>query len=188
MARILGINGIRTDGSTSTDILLRNLRRRGHVCHDINYPKVNAFQARSRSRQRYNAGFLLDEHNHKDILIAHSYGCLLGLRAMEMGALFSHVFFFAPAMNRDFTFPHHGMDNLTVICNFTDQAIKWGARLWFGHDFGKMGSHGYDGPPDNRIENTMDNSGDEGERNHSHYFFEHNIDRWANYIEQKIGV
>ncbi len=185
MTRILGINGIRTDGSTNTDKLLRKLRERGHQTLDINYPEVNIFQARSRSRQKRNATILYDAHNGGDILIAHSYGCLLSLRAMEIGASFSKVFFFAPAMNVDFTFPYHGMEHLTVIYNPTDEAIKWGARLRFGHDFGKMGSEGYQGPPDSRILSILDKTGDKGKRNHSHYFFDKNIDSWADYIESR---
>jgi len=182
--RILGINGIRTDGSTSTDRLLRQFD--DYATIDVNYPKVNIFTARSRSRQRRNATILNNISMPGDVLIAHSYGCLLALRAMEMGARFSHVFLFAPAMNVDFTFPFHGMENLTVIHNRSDRAIKWGSWLRFRHDFGKMGSEGYKGPPDIRISNMLDDTGELDKRNHSHYFSNQNIGTWAKFIDKTI--
>lgn len=183
--RILGINGIRTDGSASTDLLLDEFAFcEGFITVDVNYPKVNIFTARSRSRQLRNARRLVERHDKGDILIAHSYGCLLALRAMELGAQFSHVFLFAPAMNRDFTFPYLGMTKLHVIHNKKDKAIKLGSLLAW-HDFGKMGRLGYDGAPDPRIENILDT--DKGGMNHSHYFSNQNIEKWVKYIKQAIS-
>ena len=184
--RILGINGIRTDGSSSTDKLLKRLQGVGFEIKDINYPRVNIFTARSRSRQKKNAQILVDEHITGDALIAHSYGCLLALRAMELGAKFRQVFLFAPAMNVDFTFPYLGMVKLRVIHNPTDKAVKMGEMLRFRHDFGAMGRFGYDGPPDTRVINIKDDSGDKGKRNHSHYFSDKNIDHWVKFIQEKI--
>lgn len=183
--KILTINGIRTDGSTSTDRLGRKLSEQGYRTFDVNYPRVSIFTARSRKRQLKNAKILKDSSNDGDVLIAHSYGCLLALRAMELGAKFSHVFLFAPAMNVDFTFPYLGMTQLKVIHNPTDQAIKMGNWLWF-HDFGKMGRLGYKGPPDPRITNILDKNGKKGARNHSHYFNKDNIDAWARFIINNI--
>lgn len=187
MKRILGINGIRTDGKSSTDKLLNKLRNHDYETIDVNYPKVNIFMARSRKRQFKNAKILLEQSLPGDILIAHSYGCLLALRAMELGAEFSHVFLFAPAMNIDFTFPYLGMEKMTVIFNDRDQAIKWGEILRFRHDFGAMGRVGYKGPPDPRILNIQDHKGIKGKRNHSHYFSDENIDDWAKYIIESMG-
>ena len=133
-----------------------------------------------------NAKKLKHVHIKGDVLIAHSYGCLLALRAMELGAQFSHVFLFAPAMNRDFTFPYLGMTELHVIHNQNDRAIKAGAWLAW-HDFGEMGRFGYNGPPDPRIINRQDvDKGDSG-TNHSHYFSNEHIGKWANYIEKVIS-
>jgi len=185
--KILTINGIRTDGSTSTDILGDKLAMYDYEVFDVNYPRVNIFTARSRKRQRKNAKILKNKTNDGDVLIAHSYGCLLALRAMELGAKFSHVFLFAPAMNVDFTFPYLGMTEMNVIHNPTDEAIKLGNWLWF-HDFGKMGRIGYKGPPDTRITNVLDNKGKQGERNHSHYFNEDNINEWAKFVIKAISA
>lgn len=165
--RILGINGIRTNGKSSTDKMLKKLGNSGFHTIDVNYPRVNIFTARSRKRQIKNAQILVNNYREGDILIAHSYGCLLALRAMELGAKFSHVFLFAPAMNVDFTFPYLGMIDLHVIHNPTDKAIKYGQLLAW-HDFGAMGRVGYKGPPDPRIINIKDHEGTEGKRNHSH--------------------
>ena len=183
--RVLGINGIRTDGASSTDKVIDMLTARGHKGIDVNYPKVNIFQSRSKRRQYANASILLNAHRQGDTLVAHSYGCLIALRAMELGARFGQVFFFAPAMNRDFVFPYHGMEKLTVIHNRTDQAISLGNLLW-RHDFGKMGSHGYKGAPDSRISNLRDFGGSYGSRNHSHYFNDSNIVDWVNFVELKM--
>ena len=182
--RILGINGIRTDGSGSTDKMLQQFD--DYLTIDVNYPKVNIFTARSRSRQLRNAETLVFQHIPGDVLVAHSYGCLLALRAMELGAKFSHAFLFAPAMNRDFTFPYLGAQKIHVIHNKADRAIALGNLLWW-HDFGKMGSHGYSGPPDPRVENIEDSSGEKGERRHSHYFDNQNIGYWAKFIERTIS-
>jgi len=184
--RILTINGIRTDGSTNTDKLCSKLKHIGYDTVDVNFPKVNIFTARSRKRQLKNAQILVDNHKKGDVLIAHSYGCLLALRAMELGAEFSKVIFFAPAMNVDFTFPYHGMKELIVIHNPTDEAIRAGNWLWF-HDFGKMGQVGYRGARDDRIRNLQDNSGEKGKRNHSHYFTDKNIGQWVKFITDFIN-
>lgn len=175
--KVICINGIRTDGSTSTKRFASRLREHGYNAIEIDYPEVSVFGARSRSRQKRNAQYLLDVVEDGDILVAHSYGCLVSLRSMEMGARYSHVFFYAPAMNRDFTFPHHGMEKLYVIHNPTDKAIKMGTWLRFRHDFGAMGSEGYGPlPEDDRIMNLPDDTGEDNKRNHSHYFNKDNLD------------
>jgi len=177
--KVICINGIRTDGASSTKLFATGLCDLGIEAIEIDYPKVNLFGSRDRDRQRKNAQYILDVYDEGDIIVAHSYGCLVTLRAMELGARFSIVFFYAPAMNRDFVFPHHGMEKLYVIHNKSDQAIRWGDKLWFGHDFGKMGSHGYGVPPvspdDERVENFLDNTGIKKKRNHGHYFNKKNL-------------
>lgn len=180
--RILGINGIRTDGSTSTDKMLKQFD--DYETIDVNFPKVWLWGARSRTRQMKNAKILLDHSRPGDVLIAHSYGGLLGLRAMELGAKFSYVFLFAPAMNRDFTFPYLGMTELHVIHNSNDNALRAGAWLAW-HDFGEMGRYGYNGPPDPRIINREDV--DKSDDVHSNYFSNENIGKWANYINKVIN-
>ena len=99
---------------------------------------------------------------------------------MEMGAQFNNVFLFAPAMNRDFTFPYLGARRIFVIHNRKDKAIRMGKLLWW-HDFGDMGRKGYDGPPDPRVFNVEDEKTND-DLNHSHYFNNHNIPEWTNFV------
>lgn len=178
--KVICINGIRTDGSSSTKLFAAKLREMGIEAIEVDYPEVGIFGARSRKRQRKNAQYLLDVMEDGDILVAHSYGCLVGFRSMEMGAKYSKVFLYAPAMNRDFTFPFEGAEHskgsITIIHNPSDKAIKMGTWLRFRHDFGAMGSLGYNGSDDYRIINRLDNTGVEDKRNHSHYFNEKNLD------------
>lgn len=169
--RILGVNGIRTDGRNNTDLLLNELKENGFDTVDVSYPEVNIFTARSRKRQFKNAQRIVDAYKPGDAVMAHSYGCLLTLRAMELGAKFSTVFFFGAAMNDDFSFPAEGMQRLHNFHNPNDVALTLGRLLWW-HDFGAMGQTGYDGPPDQRIINTPMPEESKGRLslNHSHYF------------------
>lgn len=186
--RILGINGIRTDGSNSTDLLLRDLADLGHETVDVNYPRVNIFTARWRSRQLRNAQHLVDAHKPGDAVVAHSYGCLLTLRAMELGASFGTVFFFSAAMNDDFSFPPEGMRRLFNIHRQDDRALTLGDLLLW-HDFGAMGKTGYSGlPPDRRIRNipAWTHTLRRDPFAHSDYFLPENRPAWARYVHYQL--
>ena len=169
--RILGINGIRSDGQNNTDRLLRELEKMGYETVDVSYPRVNVFTARSRKRQLKNAQLIREVYQPGDAVIAHSYGCLLTLRAMEIGCEFSQVFYFGAAMNDDFSFPFNGMVKLWNYHNPNDMALTLG-RLLAWHDFGAMGQTGYRGPLDQRIRNIPMRHRSPGRfsMNHSHYF------------------
>jgi len=183
--RFLSINGIRSNGEGNIDRLYSELNKLGHSGVDISYPRVSAFGARSRTRQRKNAEIILEHHQPGDWVIAHSYGCLLTLRAMEMGARFGRVWFFGAAMNDDFTFPRHGMTHLYNYHNQYDVALTLGKMLWW-HDFGAMGQSGYKGAPDPRIQNKpfIDSSPGRFSLNHSHYFRSPNLVPLADHINK----
>lgn len=183
--KILGVNGIRTDGHNNTDLMLADLAKLGWTTADVQYPLVRAVTARSRTRQLANAQHVVEAHNPGDAVVAHSYGCLLTLRAMELGARFSDVFFFAPAMDRDFTFPYHGMRHLWVMHDRTDLALSLGAMLWW-HDFGDMGEHGYGGPPDNRVVNVDVTEPSADAWKHSHYFEPANRPKWVGFVDRRL--
>lgn len=183
--KILSINGIRTDGSESTDLLLSDLEDRGFDTLDVNYPEVNILGARSRETQYENAQILLDAHEPGDALIAHSYAGLISLRAMEKGAKFGKVFWFSPAMNVDFVIPYLGCTELYVIHTLEDKAIALGEKLWW-HDFGAMGRVGYQGPPDPRVTNIQAEPDERDPMIHSHYFLDGNREVWAMWIEGKL--
>lgn len=187
--RILTINGIRTNGSRTTDALGQWLSDCGHEVIDINYPRVNIFTARSRKRQYRNAQRIMDWHKPGDVIVAHSYGCLLALRAMELGAHFSDVFYFGAAMNDDFVFPAQGMEKLHNIHNPHDVALTLGDLLWW-HDFGEMGKTGYAGAPDARVNNILEEHEPDEEDSMAHSFYFYNLNqlqKWVNYINKEIA-
>lgn len=184
--RVLGVNGIRTDGATNTDLVLHDLGLRGWATHDVAYPKVYAVTARSRARQYRNAERVAHAAAPGDAVVAHSYGCLLVLRAMELGARFGAVFFFGAAMNDDFVFPVLGCERLWNIHAPADRALRLADRLWW-HDFGDMGRTGYKGPPDPRVTNVLASArgGSEFWR-HSDYFLPGNRQRWVTFIDERL--
>ena len=182
--RILGINGINNDGKQTTDPLIKALGQLGWAYRDVNYPKSNFLNAQW--RQKKNAQVLVNAHMKGDCVVAHSYGCLLTFRAMQMGAEFGTVFLFAPAMDHDVTIPHHGCKKLVVIYHTGDIAIRIGARLWF-HDFGKMGMKGYCGPKDRRV-SSVKTKGDKAldRFKHSDYFTPQKIGKWIKFLNEVL--
>ncbi len=148
MTTAIGIHGIRSDGSTNTDLLLEHLQAYGFDTVEGDYPRVNALQAffklRSGMRElEYGTAEHVMQKAYSPMtdVVAHSFGCLVSLRMMELGAHFRNVFWFAPAMNRDFVVPNWGCQKMWVIHNPHDLANRMGAML-HRHDFGKMGIEG----------------------------------------------
>lgn len=140
---VLGVNGVGTDGRTTTDVLLAELGKRGYETRDANYRQTNlgTFKTYDRSRQYADASYIGRTYWEPDCaVVAHSRGCLVAWRMLELGYRFSAMFLFRPAMNRDFALPM-GQYNVVVIHRPDDRAIKWGARLpW--NDFGDGGRFG----------------------------------------------
>lgn len=191
--RVLGINGIRSDGAKNTDRLLGQLAPLGWSTQDVNYPRVSLLRfwftgRRWRRDYQYRAArCLVNAAEPGDALIAHSFGGLLALRSMELGAQYSAVFLFAPALDRDAVFPAHGAKRIYVIHNPKDVALFWAARLLF-HDAGEMGRTGYAGPPDARVANIRANDVAHEPLHHSDYFLPSNIARWAAWVHAQLGA
>lgn len=189
--RILGINGIRSNGARNTDQLLLRLAEKGWNVKDVNYPKVSALQfwVRGRkwnhARQCADAQYLVDAYEPGDALIAHSYGCLLALRAMQRGVEFSDVFLFAAALDSDVLFPSLGADNIYVIYNKKDWVLRIAALLRW-HDSGDMGRIGYRGVTDARVVNVAARSILKHPMRHSGYFAPGNLGELAKWIDQKL--
>lgn len=182
--RILGLNGILTHGAQSTDRLLGLLGERGYQTLDVNYPFTFALMAHF--RQRANTTYLLEAYRPGDCLIAHSYGCLLAYRAMQMGAVFDKVFLFAPAMKADVEFPAGAYKHIYVMHHPRDFAVWLGSLLPF-HAFGRMGRDGYQGPPRDDITNLESKGGSDYDRKlHSHYFSPARIAKWADFIDRTL--
>ncbi len=188
--KILGINGIRNNGAENTDRMLARLRSMGCRVCDTSYQLTRfVLQARSRKRQLDDARQLMRVYYEEgDAVVAHSRGCLVNMRMMELGAKFSNVFWFRPAMNRDFYIPAKGCDRLFVIHSPDDRAIRLGEMLWY-HDFGAAGRLGlYAGIKGNsmhdpRVANIRAPAYKRHEFwHHSDDFLPENIDHWARTI------
>lgn len=193
MARVLGINGIRTDGADNTDRMLNALHGRGHETVDTNYPLTNILRGRPRSLQFADAKRLMKFwHKDGDAVVAHSRGCLVNLRMMELGAKFSTLFWFRPAMNRDYIIPKGACERLFVIHSPDDRAIWMGERLWW-HDFGAAGRLGlYAGDQahdlyDQRVINHQAPEYKEHEfMHHSDDFLQPNIGPWIEFVHDQL--
>lgn len=180
--RIIGVNGIRSTGEKNTDRLLGELEKLGHRIFDFNYGIVRAWEARSEKRQRAIGHRLHETSRDGDHVIAHSYGGLVTLRAMQAGARFGVVWLFAPAMDGDYTFPIHGAREIHIVSSRTDIPLLLGSLLP-GHSFGGMGRVGYKGPPDDRVHNHI-----AGPLlcAHSAYFKPAHLKHWAGLISRSL--
>lgn len=188
--RIRGWNGIRDTGKESTDRLLNKMALKGYETIDCNYPRVHGlFGAWIPAILRRNAALVMQRHIDGDCAIVHSYGGLVLLETMKMGAKYKHVFMFSPAVDSDIEFPEGGAESITVFYNHNDRALAFGMSIP-NHPFGGLGRKGYQGKFDPRVEsidfNLLCPEARETIINHSDYFLEPYIGRFADFIDQKI--
>lgn len=180
MARVLGVNGIHNfswGNDSFTDRILRHLAH-NHYAVDVRYPRMLAVLAYFQSQIDRRAEKLLEVHQPGDCVVAHSFGCLLTLRAMELGAEFNTVFFFGAAADSKYVMPS-GFKKLYNVHSTEDNALALGKKLP-GHPFGELGSRGYEGF-DRRVENIPAPGYD-----HNQYADERYIKFWVNVINEKI--
>lgn len=183
--RVLGISGVGTDGSTTTDIMLRELRDRGYETVDANYRRTNlgTFKTYDRSREYLDARLVgFNYWQPGCAAVCHSRGCLVAWRMLEIGYRFRALFLFRPAMNRDFWLPL-GQHNVVIIHRPNDRAIKWGARMpW--NDFGDGGRYGLEDPG---VENIEAPEYDKTEFwRHSDDFLYPQVRAWADLIDDRL--
>lgn len=175
--RVLGVNGIFTQGQGSTDLMLGQLTPLAYESVDVAIPVRDVYACRFDDVNAADAWRVLCKHKPGDVVVAHSRGALVVHYAMQTGLTnFSHVFLFAPAMESDVVWPA-GAEHIHVIHNPDDPALKAGTLL-LNHPFGDLGLTGYDGPPDPRITNF-----EWRYPGHSCYFLPVEIIRWARYIQ-----
>lgn len=194
MSTVIAVHGIRSNGEKNVDLLGRRLEEHGHHLVDCNLGYISLFDVLTRMRsRRYQARVSRQLYNIASTyrgahVIAHSFGCLATLRAMEHGAQFGSVFLFAPAMDVDFLFPHWGCKTWDVIHNPDDRAIRVGSWLRF-HDFGQMGLHGsMYAHLDRRGQNHRAvATTDDDVTNHNYAFVSDQLEYWANFIDQRIA-
>lgn len=193
---IFTLNGIGDSGPTTTHRMADWLGRAGHPVTKLRYPVVNWRQSRDRLKQYQYASMMLDvveatKARTKDI-VAHSHGCLLTARMMELGGTntFRNVILFAPALDQVWIWPRNAFARMWVIHNARDRAVRI-ARLFPGnHPWGAMGAHGWQAatPPgeDHRVTNVRDDHrGTLWQRRHSHYFRDE-LSKWAAWVIKRL--
>lgn len=185
--RIACVNGIRSKGEQTTDLLAERLRADyGHDAFDIDLPVRHTWDLRSWKNLQRDAMAMVDQTQDGDGVVAHSAGCLQTAYAMGLCRRFSRVVFFGAALNQDWAFPPEpcGFDGLTNIHNPHDRALLYGSLL-LQHPFGPMGRQGYRGP-DRRVVNLPRRRKKLFSKNHSHYFRPEEIGDWAEWVHNFI--
>ncbi len=188
MKRIILIHGISTDGKSDIFLMTPLLKRAGFEVIEFHYPYNNIWETFSKKRSTANAKRLKEIAQKGDHVIAHSNGARVAYRAMVLGVNFDQIYLFAPAFAAKAKWPNVHFNKLNIIHNFFDIAIMHGALLPF-HEFGLLGSLGYQGPHDSRIHSISNRYKDKKDRfNHSQYF--RNPERlklWTEYIIQRLN-
>ncbi len=187
--RIVVVHGIWSHGE-SMDPLIEKLREKGHEVIEFEFPKRYALSVYWPGVAKSDGGSLAYTQREGDHLVAHSYGCLIGIESIKLGAKWGNCYFFGGAATSDkMYYPDDAFKKCYVIYNPEDSALKWGARLpW--HDFGHMGLKGITGQPgrdvkDPRIENVRGFRDDFLQIDHSHYLGKE-LNKWHDFIEKTL--
>jgi len=182
------VHGIRGQGEDSIDKLIPALHAVRLITRDINYPKISATafaltpRKWNRERQFRDGQIVVDATEDGEDIIAHSRGCLVATRAMEIGRKFRCAFFFAPAMNADFFFPEGAVEYVWIIYCPNDAVIKLAGLIpW--NDGGSMGRIGYNGPAHPSLAELQVEAETPA---HSHYFFFPHLEGWSYFIADRI--
>jgi len=177
--RILGVNGIKSTGKNSTDVLGTELQALGHEFIDVNQPVRGAWGARWHAEM--DARAIIELAQDGDVVIAHSYGCLKTSIAMR-GINFHSVFLFRPAMSRKHRFYRLFNTGTKVYCIYSrqDYTVIGGSLLAF-HPFGIAGARGFKDPFVHNLKSEGAHSDD------FHYDSpKYNVLYWANYIDKQL--
>lgn len=189
MPKVLGVNGIHSHGINGTAAVLGQLVTLGHEVRDYRYPKRNALTVWPQANRWDDAEGLMTLAEPGDHLVCHSYGCLIALEAMAMGAEFGLVFMFNAAASSDRRpwWPLHprAAEKVFVVYNPEDKALRWGARIPF-HPFGKLGYKGYRGPHDRRVINLPQLIDDGGTNHNDSLHDEGRRDAWVKFIDHQL--
>lgn len=177
------LHGIRTTGSFNVLRFDKPLQDDGYIIHPFDLPftffRETVFNPKAdRLRAAALADALAGERPH---LIAHSNGARVATLAMEQGATFDTVIFFAPAWRSTKRFPKDAFKRLIVIHSNTDKPLRFGAMIP-GHDFGRLGLNGYQGPSDARIRNVPAHG-----TAHMAYFRDPNWQRWLRFTRNTLA-
>ncbi|CAM2008457.1 alpha/beta fold hydrolase [Acanthopleuribacter pedis] len=177
------LHGIRTTGKLNVLRFEKPLQEAGYHIHPFDLPftffRETVLNPRAdRERAAELAASLQDRRPH---LIAHSNGARVACLAMEQGAQFDTVIFFAPAWSSTKRFPKNGFKRLIVIHSNADMPLRLGGMIP-GHDFGWLGLRGYHGPSDARIRNIPATG-----TAHMAYFQDAQWQRWSRFALKALA-
>lgn len=189
--RVILIHGfnVKDGGAKSVDMLKPRLEAEGYEVFEYDYGYLELFMVRF--RMDFIAKMLTMIAKPSDRIIAHSNGCAITARAMELGARFNKIVFIHPALNNEWVIPSaDSVKSLTVLYSQHDnitRSAKWLRRLsplgWFGKKsiWGAMGTYGASSK-DKRVININDNMG------HSEIFKQDNLDDgWEDVIIEAVA-
>lgn len=204
----VGINGIDSNGSSSTDKVLKLLYET-YDCKILDYSfrksitLFNLIFNQNYQNKKYQLELAIGLKNKINLLnnppniIAHSFGCLIVIKSLTLGMKVDTVFLFSPSVESDELITTVNLLNkLYVIYNSNDLAIKLG-KLFKFHDFGDMGNKGYDYPNDKIINikyhlekelTILEQFYQAIGLNHSDYFLDHNIGDWIQFISSNTNL
>lgn len=147
--KILGINGIATDGSTTTDLMLEVLSSKyDYNVLDINQKVRHTPDIRSPEKRLEDALGIVPFVKKGDWLLVHSYGGLKGSWVERICAArkvyLAGIIYFNPAMDDDYEFPPYEITGTEHHCFHSkgDWTIFAGS-LAFKHGFGPAGRKGF---------------------------------------------
>ena len=135
--RIVGVNGINTNGEGNVDVLLHRMAALGYETVDVRLPKRRALSALWGGKS--DGELIAAASQDGDILVAHSFGgvrAFFAHRKME----YKHIILIAPAHSRNAQW--YNPRRVTCYFSPSDWIIRLGASLPF-HPFGNAGSMGY---------------------------------------------
>jgi len=140
MGKICTVNGIRSKGEGSTDLLGQELRNLSYEVLDINQEIRHTWNVRDKGTVKRDVEKILDLSSDGDIMAGHSYGGYKIAEAMKKRN-YKAVFLFRPAMDRDYGFIHR---ETKIYCIYSkkDVTIWFGSTLLF-HKFGAAGAKGF---------------------------------------------
>lgn len=143
--RLIPLNGIFTDGRGNVDKLAKMLSVEYQIpIRQPDYKTVNPLTARWAAYwiARGIAGFIEPD----DVLICHSFGCIIGGVLMELAEV-KACYMIAPAASRDWQFDKvKGNPVITAFYSPDDYVVRLGSWLPFFHPFGRAGIEGYSYP------------------------------------------
>lgn len=146
---IHGIHSSEGDASTPARCI-PELKEAGYEIEVHEYGYAYALSSRWKNKAR--AESIAPKIGKHDFILAHSNGCDITRRMLDMGIIIKGAVLLQPALDEDTKFApggywinvfHNDHDNPTLFAKYF---------LWFGHPWGAMGRFGYSGN-DTRIRN-----------------------------------